>query len=269
MSLLYCQKRASFIDALFYFTASCAALLFSQASHAADISCQTDRSDETVQISRIHDGDTVWLADGRKIRIIGINTPELARDNKPAEPLARQARDELRQLLDKQARIQLRYGTEKTDRYGRLLAHLFLDNGQNVSEWLLRRGLAFSLTVPPNLWQADCYQRAEQQARAQQQGLWSTKYVHIQQADKLSSNTRGFQIIRGRVERIGHSRKTIWINFNQQFALRILHQDLSYFASVNFEKLIGKQLEVRGWVQYHKRQLRMRIRHPAAMRVLP
>ncbi len=167
------------------------------------------------------------------------------------------------------AQVSLRYGTEKTDRYGRLLAHLFLNNGQNVSEWLLRRGLATTLTVPPNLWQLECYQQAEQQARQQQKGLWSKKHARLLHADKLPKHIRGFQIIQGKVQQIGRSRGTIWINFNQQFALRIKNEDLGYFATTNFEQLKGKQLEVRGWVQYHKHQLRMRIQHPAAMRILP
>ncbi len=268
MSLPNCRKRASIVDALFYFSVCCLLFIPSTASVASS-ACLAGQSDEQVRIKYVHDGDTVLLADGRKLRIIGINTPELGRDKQPAEPLAEQARDELRHLLGKTAQVRLRYGIEKTDRYGRQLAHLFLDNGQNISEWLLQQGLAISLTVPPNIWQAECYQQAEQQARRQQKGLWSKKYFRLQYADKLPDTTRGFQIIRGRVERIGHSRSTTWINFNQQFALRILQEDLDYFKGTDFEKLIGKQLEVRGWVQYYKHQLRMRIRHPAAMRILP
>lgn len=268
MRLVNCLKRASIVDALFYFLACCV-LFTSTVARATSPACQADRTDETAQIKYVHDGDTVWLTDGRKVRIIGINTPELARDAIPAEPLAEQTRDELRQRLGKMAQVRLRYGTEKTDRYGRLLAHLFDNQGQNISEWLLRRGLALSLTVPPNLWQTECYQRAEQQARQQQKGLWSKQHLRLLYADSLPDSTRGFQIIRGRVQRIGHSRNTVWVNFNRHLALRIVRKDLDYFSDTDFEKLKGKQLEVRGWVQYHKQQLRMRVRHPAAMRILP
>lgn len=262
------RKRASGTDALFYLSTGCW-LLFTPIVHASISQCQADRTDETVHIRHIHDGDTVWLTDGRKIRIIGINTPELARDENPAEPLAEQARDELRQQLGQMAQVRLRFGKEKTDRYGRQLAHLFDSRGQNISEWLLRRGLAYALTVPPNLWQLECYQRAEQQARQQQKGLWSKRHSRLLHADKLPISTRGFQVIRGRVQRIGHSRSAVWVNFNRHFALRVVRKDLDYFTGTDFEKLKGKQLEVRGWVQYHKQQLRMRIRHPAAMRILP
>lgn len=258
----------SVTDALFHFCACCL-LLTPAVANTANSTCQADQTLETAHIRHVHDGDTVWLHDGRKVRIIGINTPELARDETPAEPLAVQARDELRQLIGQSNQVRLRYGKEKTDRYGRLLAHLYLNNGQNISEWLLRRGLALSLTVPPNLWQTECYQRAEQQARLQQKGLWSKRHARLLNADSLPDTTRGFQIIRGKVQRIGHSRNAVWVNFNRKFALRIVRKDLSYFSGIDFDKLKGKQLEVRGWVQYHKHQLRMRIRHPAAMRILP
>lgn len=255
-------------DTLFHFSACCV-LLIPALANASGSTCRAERTDETVHVRYVHDGDTLWLTDGRKVRIIGINTPELARDDTPTEPLAEQARDELRQLLGKSASVLLRYGKEKTDRYGRLLAHLYLNNGQNISAWLLRRGLALSLTIPPNLGHFECYQRAEQQARRQQKGLWSKRHTRLLHADSLPASTRGFQIIRGRVQRIGHSRNTVWINFNRKFALRIIRKDLAYFKDTDFEKLKGKQLEVRGWVQYHKHQLRMRIRHPASMRILP
>ncbi len=265
MRLNYRLKRAPVAGALFCFIAG----LIPGLGAAASTDCRLDRADETVQIKYIHDGDTLWLADGRKLRIIGINTPELARDEKPAEDLAEQARDKLRQFLGKSATVQLRYGKEQKDRYDRLLTHVFTPDGQNISEWLLRQGLAYSLSVPPNLWQKDCYQQAERYARQQKKGLWSENHYRVLQADSLSEDIRGFQIIRGKIARIGHSRKTVWLNFNRQFAVRILRKDLAWFNGMDFEKLAGKQLEVRGWVQYHKRQLRMRIKHPAAIQILP
>lgn len=247
----------------------CFCFLLAQTAIAGNRGCRSNQSDESARIEHVHDGDTVWLADGRKVRIIGINTPELARDEHPAEPLALEARNRLRQLLGKSPRVRLRHGREKTDRYGRLLAHLFLPDGRNISEQLLRDGLAYTLTVPPNLWQTDCYQRAEQAARRQQKGLWDRKHFQPLQVNDLSPETRGFHIVRGRLTRIGKSRKAIWLNFGRQFAVRIVRDDLPYFNNVNFEKLKGKRLEVRGWVQYHNHQSRMRIRHAAALQILP
>ena len=257
-------KRASVTGALF-----CYSLLLPAYAEAASTPCLAERSDETVEIQHIHDGDTVWLRDGRKIRLIGINTPELARDDRPADPLAGEAKAALQQRIRQSAKVRLRYGQEKSDRYGRLLAHLYDSQGQNLSEWLLRQGLAYALTVPPNLHHNTCYRQAEQDARAQRKGLWSDKYTYILQADKLPRSTRGFQLIQGQVERVGHSRDAVWLNFNRQFAVRIQRQDLPWFQGIKLDNLKGKRLEVRGWVQYHNNQLRMRVQHPAALQDLP
>lgn len=266
MSLFNRPKRVPAAGALFY----CLACLATPAGvQATSTSCRADHTDATARVRYVHDGDTFWLEDGRKIRLLGINTPELARDKRPAEPLARQARDDLRRLLGKSARVHLRFGKEKTDRYGRLLAHAFLDDGRNLSEWLLQRGLGYALAIPPNLWQVDCYRQAEQQARRQHKGLWQPNRSSLLQADKLPTDSRGFHVIRGTVRHIGHSRHSLWLDFNRRFAVRISRRDLAWFAGLDIEKLTGKQLEVRGWLQYYKHQLQMRIRHPAAMRILP
>lgn len=260
-------KRAPVAGALFCCLATIG--LWPGLAYPAGRDCHSSRYDDTGRVRYVHDGDTLWLADGRKVRIIGLNTPELARDTTPDEPLALAARDHLRHLLEKSADVRLRYGTEKRDRYGRLLAHVFIRDGTNISAALLKQGLGYSLTIPPNLWQASCYQRAEQLARRQKRGLWSPSHYHVLSADTLSREVRGFQIIRGRIKRIGHSRKAVWLDFNRRFAVRILRKDLAWFKAMDIDGLTGKRLEVRGWVQYYKHQLRMRVKHPTAIRILP
>ena len=84
------NKRASQRDALFV------CLLFSFTVWSAQLAaqtCTTPPFDETVEVAKVTDGDTLRLRDGRSVRLIGINSPELAHTDKPAEPLAEQARD--------------------------------------------------------------------------------------------------------------------------------------------------------------------------------
>ena len=50
--------------------------------------CPSSHYDESVTIKHVHDGDTVKLVDGRKIRLIGINAPEVAKDGQAAEAYA-------------------------------------------------------------------------------------------------------------------------------------------------------------------------------------
>ena len=95
------RRGASNWDALFRFIVGrplaglcCFVLLVGGAPSRAlaAVDCPADRIDEYVEVADVHDGDTVRLVDGRKLRLIGFNTPELARDESPAEPLATEAR---------------------------------------------------------------------------------------------------------------------------------------------------------------------------------
>ena len=87
-------------------------------------------------MSRVIDGDTLVLDTGEKIRLAGINSPELARENRPAEPLAKQAKSTLEGLLV-DGRAQVEVAQEAKDRYGRTLAYLFTLDGQSVQRRLL------------------------------------------------------------------------------------------------------------------------------------
>jgi endonuclease YncB( thermonuclease family) len=68
-------------------------------SALARADCAADRIDELARVARVHDGDTVVLHDGRKLRLIGINTPELPREDSPGQPFAQEARAALATLL--------------------------------------------------------------------------------------------------------------------------------------------------------------------------
>lgn len=268
-----CAQKASFIDAFFcvrllLVLLACLSFFPSENAFAANVfaqACTSPHFDETVTVEHVHDGDSLRLSDGRKVRIIGINTPELAREEKPAEPFATKARDHLRQLINVPASVKLRWGVERKDRYGRTLAHVFLANGDNVSQRLLTDGMAMALTVPPNLWQWQCYQSAEKTARKTKRGLWSHQRFQISAAKHLDRDTRGFRQVSGTIQRVGFSKSSIWLNLQANFAIRIKRSDLNYFNGVDFRALRGRKLVARGWVQYHNKQLRMRVRHPAAL----
>lgn len=239
--------------------------------------CPADRIDETVTVDKVVDGDTLRLKDGRLIRIIGINTPEFARDGKPAEPLAEQAYRNLKKilgisLLKPNSKVGLRYGSERKDRHGRTLAHVFTQDGSSVEAGLLSVGLAAQIVVPPNTWNLQCYRAVEREARLANKGVWASYYRPIS-VDKIARDFRGFRIISGKVVRVGESKRSIWLNFprlpgegsREGVAVRISRKDLAYFKRWNPKQLEGKQVIVRGWMYPYKKQLVMQIRHPNAL----
>lgn len=237
-------------------------------SPATNPQCITGRVDERVEISHVYDGDTVRLVDGRRVRLVGIDTPEIGRDGKPSEAYAEEARRILEAMLHGAGRVGLLYDRERKDRHGRLLAHLFLADGTNVQRRLLLSGLATALVVPPNGWGTSCYGAVEDAARSQRRGIWSLARYQPIDAAALTGRERGFRIVTGRVERVGESRNNIWLNLSRGMALRIEKGDLVYFKGISPRMLKGRQVEVRGWLQRRKGQMRMRIRHPAALSLL-
>jgi len=240
--------------------------LYAALLNDAQANCQTQRIDLRATVARVLDGDTIELSDRRRIRLIGINAPEFARRGRPAEALAAQARDMLSALLRKSSqRIALRYGADPQDRYGRTLAHIFLPDGTNLAQQLILKGLAVRIAFPPNLWAQDCYKLAESRARRNQRGLWQ----HIVKAsDALPADSKGFHIIEGRIDRVGFSKKSVWLNFKGHFAVRIARKELKHFRDIDFKKLTGRTLQVRGWVYGNNDKRIMRLRHSSMLDIM-
>ncbi len=222
-------------------------------------------------IEKVYDGDTVRLEDGGKIRLIGINTPELGRDGSPDQPYAVQAKSRLRQLVNSTNRkVGVLMDNQKKDRFGRTLAHLFLPDSTNISALLLREGLGWHIAVTPNTEFLECYAREQQEARAKKLGVW--KNPDIIDAASLKLEDTGFQLITGRVVRAGESRRHVWLNLPFNFSIRIDREDLKYFISWRPEELLHKRIETSGWIYAYngkgKRELRMQVHHPAVIRVI-
>lgn len=236
---------------------------------AAAQPCLADRIDERVRVSFVQDGDTLMLQDGRRLRLVGINTPELGKRDSGPQPGAIAARDRLRQLVFvNRQQLQLRFDQERQDRYGRLLAHAFFADGGNVVEQLLSEGAGTQLVVPPNTWQANCYEQAVRAARRQGRGIWSMPEYQPTPAERLTLRSEGFHIIRGRVSHVSDSVSATWVNLTGNAALRIDRADLEQFRGLDFTALPGREIEAQGWIQVRNGQPRMTLRHPAALEIV-
>lgn len=237
--------------------------------------CGPDGIDERAVVERVHDGDTLRLRDGRSVRLVGINAPELARRDTgaPAEAHAERARDALRKLLPPGSVIDLDIEAERHDRYGRLLAHIYLDGGaRNIQKILLEQGHALAVVVPPNAGRAECYRRAERLARERGVGLWALPEYEPQDASRLKAGTSGFRLIRGRVERIAETRGAWWIELAGDVSLRINKDDMRYFEDYPLASLTGRIIEVRGWLvprRGNRPGSIMNLYHPAALDMVP
>ncbi len=230
--------------------------------------CTTTVYDETATLDKVYDGDTIRLTDGRKLRIIAINTPEMAYKSRPAQALASEATAALKAIFQPSKVVHLKYGEDRKDRYKRVLAHVFNAQGKNVAAELLRRGLGFAIVVPPNDWQQACYFRQEQWALEDGKGIWGHADYQPRQAEELTREMTGFQRIEGRVAKIGQGKKWLWLDLAPLFSVKVMRKNLKYFKDQPIELLVGKRIRVRGWAAYYNGKLRMSLNHPAMMELM-
>mgnify|MGYP001562355489 FL=1 len=135
---------------------------------------------ERSTVRRVVDGDTVEVADGRLVRYLGIDTPEVRRRTgagwvEDPEPMGREATEFNRRLVEGKA-VRLEYDVQTHDRFGRLLAYVYVtpDGEREVmaNAELLRAGLAQPLTIPPNVRHAERFRALAEEARRDRRGLW-------------------------------------------------------------------------------------------------
>jgi micrococcal nuclease len=118
-------------------------------------------------ISRVSDGDSFRCSDGRRVRLIGIDSPESQQ-----QPIGAEARAALVRLLPLGSTVRLEIDVAPYDQYGRVLAYAWAGTTL-INETMVQDGWAVLYTVPPNLKYVDRLRRAQEEARAHRTGLWS------------------------------------------------------------------------------------------------
>jgi micrococcal nuclease len=121
------------------------------------------------RVTRHTDGDTVWLSGIGKVRLIGVDTPEVFGGR---ECFGRRASAFTARVLRLGRPVRYRLGVEERDRYGRALAYVWLEDGRMFNELLVERGYAQPLTIPPNDEFAARFLAAARRARERRLGLW-------------------------------------------------------------------------------------------------
>jgi micrococcal nuclease len=140
---------------------------------------QTTVSVETFYpVTKVIDGDTVEVVIGEqteKLRLIGIDTPEVDARLNPVECYGKEASEATKELLlGKEVRLEQDDTQDIRDRYNRLLVYVFLPDGTNINEKLIKDGFAREYTYnKPYRYQAD-FRAAEAAAREAEIGLWSS-----------------------------------------------------------------------------------------------
>jgi hypothetical protein len=156
---------------------------------------------------------------------------------------------------------------EQTDKYKRTLAHLITDNKDHINVQLVELGLATVNIYPPNLLYVDELVKAGQQAEQAKRGIWQqAEYTPIPVGQLDETGRAGWTRLTGKVAVIRNSRKYVYLEFSPLFQARIEKKWLSLFPDIN--SYLGKNLEVRGWLNKNRGGWSMLIRHPSAIHEL-
>jgi micrococcal nuclease len=127
------------------------------------------------KVQRVVDGDTfvaMVRSQRERVRVIGVDTPESVDPNRPDEPFGEEASDFAKHYLDGET-VRLAGDAEPRDRYGRMLAYVWLRDGTFWNALLAAEGYAQQLTIPPNVTYAGLFRRLVGEARRNDRGLWA------------------------------------------------------------------------------------------------
>jgi micrococcal nuclease len=145
------------------------------------------------KVVKVVDGDTIDIdLDGKtvRLRLIGINTPEIADSRKPVECFGEEAENNARRLLTgRKVKIAADPSQNDKDKYGRLLRYVWRDDGVFYNLEALRDGFAREYTfIKPYEYQAE-FKAAEKAAKKDKAGLWADNVCAIKN-EKASSSDR-------------------------------------------------------------------------------
>ena len=208
------------------------------------------------KVTAIVDGDTLVLADGREVRLVGIQAPKLplGRRNFKTWPLADIAKNALLRLALYKT-VTLSFGGRRVDRYGRLLAHLHDETGNWIQGELLRAGMARVYSFWDNRAVVSDMLALERTARAERLGIWRNPFYRIRKAEDVWRDIGSFQLVEGTVQTVAVQRKYTYVNFGANwrtdFTVAVPSRHRKTFEASGFDltALQGRTVRVRGWIK--------------------
>ena len=239
---------------------------------------EKDPDSQEYKVIDVIDGDTVIIDDARnsRIRYLGIDTPEIALQDSPGEPLAKEATDFNASMVEGES-VVLEFDEEKYDVYGRILAYVYVDDVL-VNEELLKEGLATVLIIPPNDKYSEKVYSALGEAKRNKKGLWS----ELSELEPPSGN-RQFKVdldkvhryegkrivVVGRITDTRNSKKVMVLNMEDMLEVVVFTSDWENFEhfDIDLDKFYqDKTIEVVGRVRMRNGKPSIVVNHPMLLR---
>lgn len=236
---------------------------------------------EAGTVAAVLDGETLTLSDGRTVRLIGAKAPmpPLGWRGDDPWPLVDDAKQGLTALASGKA-IELRFGGQRQDRHGYLLAQVFVMEGRGrlwLQQELVARGLARVYSFADNRACIAELLASERQARAKRLGVWASYAYRIEPAldvQRLGRLIHSYQLVEGTVAAVGQGGGRVYLNFTKDwrsdFTVSIDREDVSAFAAagMDLKALAGKRLRARGFLAWRNGPM-IEATHPEQLELLP
>jgi len=237
-----------------------------------------ERRVDEYRVAEVIDGDTITIEDGKGtlVRYIGIDTPEIARQDSPGDPFSEEAK-KLNGTLVRGKSVRLEYDSERYDVYGRLLAYVFVD-GASVNEQMLRQGLATPLFIEPNVKYREEFTRAADEAKKERRGIWGDLgkaaspagngrfLIDLDSAPRYEGKR---VVVRGKITGVRKSASAVVLSMGGKLDVVIFPDDLANFTFFGIdpaEYYTGKSVEVTGRVKMHRGVPGIAVGHPMLIR---
>lgn len=212
----------------------------------------------TLAVKHVIDGDTIIAASGEKVRYVGIDSPELASEERPAQFFAEDSKNANKEMVEGRT-IKLELDIEKTDKHGRILAYIFLKDGTFVNAKLVENGYARTYFIPPNIKYYSQFKKLEKEAIKNRKGLWSEpdSTIHIPPSEAIRHLGK-FRFVEGVVKNIRKTDKAVHLNFgdnpDDDFTAVIFERDFQRFKEkgIDLTNYKGKTVTVYGKIKLYR-----------------
>jgi len=212
-------------------------------------------SQVSASVALVIDPVTFELTSGETVRLEGLGSPRAPADHRDRWPYLIEATEDVRALLSEG---HISYVPRAApDRYGRVIAQVWLEDGTWLNGALADQGLARVETTTNQRRCAGDALAHEFRAREAGLGMWRLSAYEIRRAEETAAFTNDFQIVEGLIVSASEVRGRIYLNFGEEwrtdFTVTIAPSDVARFAESGLDPLSwsGQSLRVRGWLEWY------------------
>ncbi len=231
-----------------------------------------DQKAGALSVKHVIDGDTIVLSDGKEVRYLGIDTPELGKKNGSTweydpMPYGEEARKFNEKLVQGKS-VKLESDVVKKDKYGRLLSYVYVGD-KMINIELVKKGLAALYIYPPNEKHLKEFLDAEEVARSNKRGLWEDIETHPISPEEAKDYIGYMRVVELEIIDTYLSKKVLTLKCRGDFTIVIFKDNLKYFPVESFRSpdtyFKNKIVKATGYIKLYKGKPEIILHHPSQL----